>query len=171
MITHVGGVGGSVILYLIFLHLLEKFSFPKVSFDVKRGRAYLVKNFEDIKSIINTLHSSRILVITRDIEKYKEITPHLVWVTNVPEKGVNPTALHVLLDLSIRFANENDNALIILDCLEFLILYNGFESTFKFLLSLKDNLLIRGATLVIIVKPETLTKQQLTLLEREFQTL
>ncbi|AAL80295.1 DUF835 domain-containing protein [Pyrococcus furiosus DSM 3638] len=171
MITHGGGAGGLVVLYIIFLHLLEKFSFPEVSFDIKRGKAYLVKNFEEIKGIIDAIHPSSILAIAREIEKYKDITTHIVWVTNVPEKGVNPTALHVLLDLSIRFANEHENALIILDCLEFLVLYNGFELTFKFLLSLKDNLLIRGATLIIVVKPETFNEQQLTLLKREFQTL
>jgi len=45
---------------------------------------------------------------------------------------------------------------------------NGFKTTFKFLLDLKDRVLSRNGRMIVWIDPEALEPNQLKMLEREF---
>ncbi|MFA4641132.1 DUF835 domain-containing protein [Pyrococcus kukulkanii] len=162
---HVAVLVGISWIYISFTRRLTSFFYPKEP-KIKGVHAYLVTSLIEVESL---LRGSKVLAITRNPGIYRKYNAKVVWVTTTKEKhGVSPTALHVILDLAIRFAQENKGGVVVLDCVEFLILYNGFKSTYKFLTNLKDHLLTRGAKLVIILNPQALDKKEWNLLRREF---
>ncbi|CAB50677.1 DUF835 domain-containing protein [Pyrococcus abyssi] len=168
---HIGGhilvMAGITYTYVEFIQNLERFFFPKEP-TFREEKAFLATSFEEVLPLMK---GRNVLAITRDPDRFLNKASRIIWVTSSGENGVPPTSLHVLLDLSIRFANENRGGVIILDCLEFLILYNGFNSVFKFLTNLKDNITIRGGILVIIVAPKALGEREMNMLKREFRPI
>ena len=120
--------------------------------------------------ILPLLQGRQLLAITRHPKPYEEHGIPYIWVSNVPaENAVRPTELAPLLHKVLSSAEGN--TFIIVDGLEYLILNNGFEPVMKFLMNLKDNLLMRNAGMVVIVDPKTLDDRQINLLMREFERL
>jgi len=179
MLTHVVSVGGIVWTFILIVRILENYYIPLTSFVVpkerKSGAAYLVLSpdtVQKVHTLIQEFSEGPVLVFTRNPQLYnRHKNVKTVWVTTAGFEGVSPTALHVLQDMAIKFASENNNTTVIVDCLEYLIIYNGFRSVFKFLVSLKDHLVMRGATLILVVDPATLKESELSLLRREFNPL
>ncbi|AIF70371.1 hypothetical protein PAP_09985 [Palaeococcus pacificus DY20341] len=127
----------------------------------------------DVLEIINDLDSPT-LIITRAPRFYEEFKNENIltlWVTQATDRGVSPTKLHVIQDFAINFAQKNPRAFVIIDCLEYIILYNGFETTFKFLVGLKDHLTLRGDTLILLIDKDALNVSQHSLLLKEFKPL
>ena len=167
IIGHIIILGGIGYTYVEFMKNLERFFFPEEPIFKGEG-AYLARSYEEVLSLIK---NKRVLVITRNPTKYRNLASRVIWVTSSGEKGVHPTSLHVILDLCIRFIKENRGGIVLIDCVEFLTLYNGFPSVFKFLTGLKDNVLMRGGKIIIMVNPNAIDKRDLSLLEREFTPL
>ncbi|ASJ01988.1 hypothetical protein A3L09_01280 [Thermococcus profundus] len=94
-----------------------------------------------------------------------------VWITQATDSGVPPTKLHVIQEQAINFVRENPESIVVIDCLEYLMLYNEFPAIFKFLVNLKDYILPTGAALVIVVDENALDERQKALLLREFEPL
>ena len=123
-----------------------------------------------------------ILITRGDIRRIKDylMPTHMVfWVTrategeiekNPPIYAVSPTKLGILLDLLTK-AIESGYYNIFIDAVEYLVIENGFKTTFKFLLDLKDRVLAKNGRIVIAIDPETLDKGQINMLKREFEEL
>ncbi len=131
--------------------------------------SYIALNIS-ARSVLNLLAGKKVVAVTRYPERWKRFGVPAIWLTNVEHPdGVSPTRLAPLLHYIIKSAEEN--TFVILDSLDYLILHNGEESSLKFLLSLKDYLLSRGAGLILIVDPATVDGPVLQLLLREFEPL
>ncbi|NJD99813.1 DUF835 domain-containing protein [Thermococcus sp. LS1] len=143
---------------------------PRVILDGEPGLpsgAYLVKPTSP-QGLLRLLLGKKIFAVTRRPQIYEPLGVPYIWITNVDHpKAISPTRLAPLLHTIIESA-DNDT-FVIFDGLNYLILQNGFESTIKFLMSLKDVLLEKGAGIVLIVDPETLEKKHIAILEREFK--
>ncbi|ACJ16529.1 Hypothetical protein TON_1041 [Thermococcus onnurineus NA1] len=143
---------------------------PRVVLDGESGLhrgAYLVKPTSP-QMILGLLSGKKVLVVTRRPQLYESLGVPYIWITNVDHpKAISPTRLAPLLHTIIESADKD--TFVIFDGLNYLILQNGFESTIKFLMSLKDVLLEKGAGIVLIVDPETLEKKHIAMLEREFK--
>jgi len=126
----------------------------------------------DLINMIKELNAP-ILIFTRSPDFYKDLGENVrvVWITQASEEGIAPTKLHVIQEYAIRFAKENSYAVIIIDCLEYLLIYNEFPSVFKFLVNLKDHLLMLNSALVLAVDEKALEPRQYTLLLNEFEPL
>jgi len=127
----------------------------------------------DVLDVIKDLDAPT-LAITRTPRFYEEFNRgnlKALWVTQATDKGISPTKLHVIQDFAIKFARQNSKAFIIIDCLEYIMLYNGFETTFKFLVGLKDHITLHGDTLIILLDKDTLSINQHSLLLKEFEPL
>ncbi|WP_167905522.1 DUF835 domain-containing protein [Thermococcus sp. CX2] len=110
------------------------------------------------------------LAITRRPEVFEKRGIPYLWITKVEGKNtIHPTSLAPLLQKLVDSADQN--TVIIFDGLEYLILENGFESVFKFLTTLKDKLILIGATLIVMLDPAAIEEKHLKLLEREFKWL
>lgn len=131
---------------------------------------YLVSSNVPVKKVIELLKGRKILVVARNHIEYKKLDLPVLWITKVEgENTIHPTRLAPLLQYLIE-TSDRDTA-IILDGVEYLILENSFESIFKFLTNLKDNLILKESTLIVRISPESMKKQELQLLEKEFEWL
>ncbi|HII60700.1 TPA: DUF835 domain-containing protein [Pyrococcus horikoshii] len=138
--------------------------------------AYLVSGSRSrIVDLINMIRelNAPILVFTRYPTFYQDLGENIkvIWITQASEDGIPPTKLHVIQDYAIKFAKENKYAVVIIDCVEYLLLYNEFASVFKFLASLKDYLIMMNSALVLAVDEKALDEKYYTLLLNEFEPL
>ena len=135
---------------------------------LERG-AYLI-NSSHIDAVLQLLAGKKVIALTRNPVIFKERGIPYLWLSKVEgENAIDPLRLPAILHNLVSKADEN--TVVIIDGLEYLILENGFNSVLKFLTTLKDHLLMRGTTLVIFVNPDTLESSQLSLLKREFKEL
>ncbi|ASJ11372.1 DUF835 domain-containing protein [Thermococcus thioreducens] len=109
------------------------------------------------------------MVITRSPWKYEGSCKHVqtLWITQASESGVGPTKLHVILDSAVKFF-QGGGKLVVIDCLEVLILYNDFQSVFRFLSALKDYAIGTGSTVLLLVGSSTMDEKEMMILKREF---
>jgi len=127
------------------------------------------------KSVVELLKEleTPTLVFTRSPQVYNKLGDFVAvkWVTYSTDSGVSPMNLHVMQDFALNFAREHKNALIVIDCLEYLLLYNDFSGIFKFLTHLKDDLLLLRASLLIVANEKAVGEKNCKLLLREFELL
>jgi len=116
---------------------------------------------EDVDSIKEKMNQSALVFwATRVVEGEISKNPEIY--------AISPTKIDILTDL-IAKAVERGYRVIYIDAVEYLILENGFERTFKFLLNVKDRILLKGGTMILVVDPEALDTNQRRILEREFE--
>ncbi|ASJ01414.1 DUF835 domain-containing protein [Thermococcus gorgonarius] len=126
----------------------------------------------DLLEILKDL-SEPTLVFTRNPDLYSDLGDFVVpvWVTQIYGKGIPPTALHVMQDEAIRFISEKNGSIVVIDCLEYLLIYNDFPAVFKFLINLKDIIVSSRKALIVFVDENALDEKQKALLLREFEPL
>ncbi|AEH23902.1 DUF835 domain-containing protein [Pyrococcus yayanosii] len=178
----IAGVIYTTVHYLKFLevkYVLVSPS-PKIannnSEEKKLVGAYIISGSRvKIVEVINMIKELKvpILVFTRSPEFYKGLDENvkIVWISQATDVGIPPTKLHVIQDYAIRFARESNHAIVVIDCLEYLLIYNEFSSVFKFLVNLKDHLRMLNSALILAVDEKALDKRQYHLLINEFEPL
>jgi len=147
---------------------------PPSSYNKSSFGAHVVFSKTRFLDVIELLKNTKVpvLAVTRSPGMYKGFeNVSTVWVTQVSD-GVNPTALHVLQDVILRFVRDNPGSVVLIDCVEYLILYNDFKAVFKFLANLKDYVVFQlGSGLVIFVDDSILDEQEKALFLKEFEPL
>ncbi|AMQ18826.1 DUF835 domain-containing protein [Thermococcus peptonophilus] len=124
----------------------------------------------DVSNVLKLIRGKKAIALTRNPESFKEIGVPYLWLSKVPsENAIDPLRLPAILHKLIE--NADKDTVVIVEGLEYLVLENGFNSVMKFLTTLKDNLLVKGATLVVIVDPRALEPSQMAVLRREFSEL
>ncbi|QDA32078.1 DUF835 domain-containing protein [Thermococcus indicus] len=135
---------------------------------IKSG-AHIVSE-QDVNEIIRLSSGKKILFVTRRPEIMKNLEIPYIWVTKVPgEHSIDPSDMHILLHKIAKSMDEE--TVIVLDAVEYLILENGFGPTMKFLTALKDITLEKKATLLILLNTESLEKRERAFIEMEFPPL
>jgi len=147
---------------------------PKQSSPFSVG-AYVIFSRYRLSDVLELLKDADfpMMAVTRSPSIYESFSKgniSVLWVTQVPG-GVQPTALHVIQDRVLRFVQENPGAVVIVDSVEYLLLYNDFKTVFKFLVNLKDYLLALRGTLMIFVDDTVVTPQEKSFLMKEFEPL
>jgi len=136
---------------------------------------------EVIKTFGDPRRAPNVILITRDdVHTLKEklhSSALVFWITRVSEGeimdspkvyAISPTKIDILTHL-IAGAIDRSYSLVVVDAVEYLVVENGFGSTFKFLLNIKDRVLLKGGTMILIVNPDALEEHQVRILEREFK--
>ncbi|WP_258083505.1 DUF835 domain-containing protein [Thermococcus thermotolerans] len=157
-----------------YIRSVEKRIFPVPSGKVLDGTLppggfiYLGENEGEVLEFLGKCEVPA-MVITRSPWKYEDICEHVhtLWITQASESGVGPTRLHVILDSAVKFF-QGGGKLIVIDCLEVLVLYNEFQSVFRFLSALKDYAIGTGSTVLLLVGNPTLDEKEMMILKREF---
>ncbi|NJE42437.1 DUF835 domain-containing protein [Thermococcus sp. GR6] len=148
--------------------------------DIPSG-AFLYYTKDDVSGKFGKWESkSGLVMITReDINRLKQwINPKatVFWITRAKEGrlhdspaiyAISPTKIDILMDF-IAKALQGGYSIVYIDAIEYLILENGFENVFKFLLNIKDRVLTRGGTMILVVDPNALETFHRKMLEREF---
>jgi hypothetical protein len=154
---------------------------PDVPYETPSG-AFICSSWEEATDAFGDLKGApNLIFLTREeIRSLKErLDPNALvfWITRVVEGeildspkvyAISPTKIDILIHL-IAGAIEKNYRLVVVDAVEYLIVENGFEQTFKFLLNVKDRVIIKGGAMILIVSEEALNERQVRILEREFK--
>lgn len=101
--------------------------------------------------------------------KYKLAKTPILWLSRIEVKNaISPDDLLKLRYIVEDFARKNEDSVILLDGLEYLITQNTFETAVKHLQELKDIIVLNNSRLIITLHRETLEPKELSTLEREF---
>lgn len=79
-------------------------------------------------------------------------------------RGISPTDLHRLLQEAIDYLHGNPGSAVVIDCLEYLVLYNGLKSVLKFLHDLRDHVILHGGRLYVITSSKAWSEREYALL-------
>ncbi len=126
------------------------------------------KEYQEVKE---DLKDYPVLAFVRDLrvpEKWNAF-----YVSNaVRERAVSPTNLPYIIQVTSDYFREAKEkgieGVVVIDCLEYLLLYNGFEAVVKFLATLVDLAIVNNGVLYVVVDNETLEKRQFATLRRIF---
>ncbi|MBC7108155.1 MAG: DUF835 domain-containing protein [Methanomassiliicoccales archaeon] len=147
------------------------------SFALEKGCTYVIK--EKIPNRAYRIFSDAIsqgargLIVTRIYppklkSKYEIRDSVIYWLTNVRmDIAIRPKDLEELSFKLEKFILANEGAIIIIDGLEYMITNNDFTTVLKFVQSLRDQVAIKNAILLISINPLTVEPHNLKLLEEE----
>ncbi len=139
------------------------------------GSYVLFTDRDGVGKIVDLLRSSGgpSLVFTRSPDRYRGNGDNVVsvWITQATDKGVSPTKLHVLQERAIGFMRENPGGVVVLDDIDYLLMYNEFPILFRFLVAVKDYAAINGSTFVVAVSRKSIGDKEHALLLNEFKPL
>ncbi|AHF79433.1 DUF835 domain-containing protein [Thermococcus paralvinellae] len=132
----------------------------------------LIVDESEYRQIKESIRDFEVLAFLRDISDVPEKW-EAYFITNIPGKNmktISPTNLAKMAELANRYlratAMINQQGVIVIDCLEYLIMYNSFESIVKFLSSLRDFVIIYKGSLIIVTNPSAWSKKEWMLLKR-----
>lgn len=147
--------------------------------ELEKGKSYLIKEKRPELSYRtferNVSKKTPGLCISREhpsrLEKRFENT-RLIWISQTPGKDYyEPTALSSITKLVCQFVEEKKACVVLLDCLEYLIVHNGFEHSFKAVELINEFVMQREASVIIPLNPEALEPKQVSLLERGLEVV
>ncbi len=134
----------------------------------------MLLNSKEYHELKNSLKEVPALAFLRDVMDVPEKWSYY-FVTTVPFQGkfkntISPTDLGRMTELSYRYFEElsksNRRGVVIIDCLEYLTVYNSPESMVKFLSKLRDFAVVTNGTLILVVEEESLDKRILAQLKK-----
>ena len=106
----------------------------------------------------------------REHELGKGVT--VLWLSKVErEYSISPSSLGMLRDRITSFAEQNENSVVLLDGVEYLVAINGFDMTLKFLHDLRESITVNRSRLIVTLSPATLGPRELALLERSMEPI
>lgn len=114
-----------------------------------------------------------VLAFVRDLKEASDVWERY-FITTITKEGkdnfISPTNLERITELSYRYLRmmeeKGSRGVIVLDCVEYLLMYNDFSSVMKFLNKIKDFVMHYKGTLIIVVEKEAFEDQQWALLMR-----
>ncbi len=116
--------------------------------------------------IISRRHPSKL----RDEKGLENV--RLVWLSHTPgEDYHNPSALGSLNKLICRFIQDNERAVVLLDGLEYLTLYNDFVQTLLFVEHVNEFVMQNPGVVLIPLNPSALGSKELALLGRNLESI
>jgi len=81
-------------------------------------------------------------------------------------QSINPIALEVIADITIKFLKQSKNPVILLDGIEHLIFENGSAPVLRLLRDIQEWIILQRAILILPVDPAAIEKKELALMER-----
>jgi hypothetical protein len=145
------------------------------------GYSYLIKDDKkDVgpRSLMNKgLGGSKTLFITRAApDKLKEDkdqqTSSFIWLTfNKGPNCIEPTNITRLSLRIQKFLQDNKQATILFDGLEYLTSQNDFSTILHFLQLLNDKIMISDSKLILSLNPSAFNPKELAQIEREMEIL
>jgi hypothetical protein len=111
------------------------------------------------------------LVVTRQFpndirKKYFLRTTPILWLTTVPgNESVDPSKLSILTDYVLRFMEESENGIVLIDGIEYLISSNDFHRVLKAIEMWTETAMVSETRLILSVDSRAYEKKDLAVLE------
>ncbi|MEM3567129.1 MAG: isoleucine--tRNA ligase [Thermoplasmata archaeon] len=156
----------------------EKGEIEEKQVEFRQGYSYIIKceradrAYKYLKDYMARANP-KVICVTRDYpekikQKYELTDVPIIWLSNVgKENAVRPKDLEKLSLLLEQFLAKNKDSVIFLDGIEYLITNNNFITVLRLIQSLKDQIAINNAMLLIPINPATMEPSQFNLIERE----
>ncbi len=152
----------------------EKLREKAIKYKIERGKSYLIKEqyLDKGLDILNDFIQAgyRGMVISRTTpEDFKDIIlgdVEILWLSEKKGRDVVPPDLNVLRKNVEDFLSRN--SVVLLDRLDYLIVQKGFNDVLRFLEEIIETVYLSKGVLLVVVDPETLNSQELSLLEKDF---
>lgn len=100
-----------------------------------------------------------------------EATPIFWLATRAGDDIISPTNLSVLTNTLVRFVEENQEGVILLDGLEYLISNNDFNKVLRVLDQVNDHISQGKSLMIVPVDPRAFSQRELALLERNTEKI
>lgn len=105
-------------------------------------------------------------------ERYKVEGIPILWLaTQAGPDRLDPANLSILQHNITEFLRRNHGGTVMLDGIEYLLTENPPEKVVRMMQSLRDEVIMNGALLIIPVDPNALDEKRRSMLEREFEVL
>lgn len=147
---------------------------------IKKKNSYLIKEKGQGKSLaifwnltkhgltglcLTTKHPD-VLNETYELD-FKGLKTEIIWLSasGSDEATINPSNLTAIHGKVNEFTKNNEDSVVHLLGLEYIVTLSGFEKSLKFLNSLFDTIILNNSRLIIGIDPETLNSRELSLLE------
>jgi hypothetical protein len=105
-------------------------------------------------------------------EQYAVGNMPVVWLASHPGPNrIDPSNLSILQHTVAEFLRRGNDAVVLIDGLEYLVANNPMDRVLRALYSIKDEVIMSHSKLVVPFDPEVLEDQQLALIEREFEVI
>ncbi|MDH3364795.1 MAG: DUF835 domain-containing protein [Thermoplasmata archaeon] len=157
-------------------------------YDLRPGRSYIVQespphmSFDAFVNIVSTnagagKGKTAGLAVTRQHpelikEKYGlEETPVYWLATRTGDKVISPTNLGILAHMLVKFAEDTDDGIIILDGIEYLVSNNDFTKVLRMVDQVNDHISQSGCRLILPVDSRAFDQKELALLMRNMDKL
>ena len=100
-----------------------------------------------------------------------EATPIFWLATRAGEDVISPTNLSILTNTLVRFVEENQEGVILLDGLEYLISNNDFNKVLRTIDQVNDHISQSRSLMIVPVDPRAFSQKELALLERNTEKI
>lgn len=151
------------------------------------GKCYVVEetppaiSFDAFSNLVSTANGDGAkavgLAVTRqhpDLvrEKYGLVNTPIYWLaTRAGEGVISPTNLGILTHTLVKFVEDNENGVILLDGLEYLVSNNDFNKVLRVIDQVSDHISQSGSRLILPVDPRAFEPRELALLERNMERI
>ena len=98
--------------------------------------------------------------------KYLLQTTPIFWISKHGSESINPANLEIMAGMIKDFFRKSKNPIVLLDCLEYLIITNGFIPVLKFLYDIREWVILKNAIFILPFSPATLEEREFALIER-----
>lgn len=103
-------------------------------------------------------------------ERYGLVKTPVIWLSSQPGADrVDPGALSILQHTIVDFLQKGQDAVILLDGLEYLVANNPVDKVLRLVYTIHDAVVISGSKFIVPLDPDVLDPRNLALFEREFE--
>ncbi|MEM3421465.1 MAG: DUF835 domain-containing protein [Candidatus Hadarchaeum sp.] len=96
----------------------------------------------------------------------------ILWLSKVEvEDAISPSNLGIIRDRISAFVSKKENAVVMLEGLEYLITTNGFDLTLKMMHDIREITVVNRARLIVPVSPLALEPKQLEMMRRFMEVI
>ena len=99
-------------------------------------------------------------------QRYLLQTTPIFWISKHGSESINPANLEIMAGMIKDFFRKSKNPIVLLDCLEYLIITNGFIPVLKFLYEIREWVILQKAIFILPFSPATLEEREFALIER-----
>lgn len=148
-------------------------------YDLEQGYGYVImdetqqQGYEIFKDIVT--HGFKGVCFTRDFpqkiqKKFDFENTPIYWLSTMKsDNAFSPNGMPKIYNKLDDFMKKNDNAAILLNGIEYLIIHNNFNSVLKFIQVIHELVAITNSILLLPIDPETFDKQNIKLIQRELR--
>ena len=149
--------------------------------ELERGLCYIVRERKPFLAFAlfenEVSNGAPGLCVTRQFpDKLRETfslgDTRVIWLSHTPgENHHNPTSVGTLATIISSFIERYEEAMVIIDGLEYLVINNGFQQVLRFVEHVNEQVMQSKSTVLIPISPSAFSEKELALLERNVEVI